>query len=221
MEDKQISLIFAARLLGYPEDDFPENARSMLEAAREAGSPLLTERLQETSRPLLSCPLKELREQYVWAFDWKEKTGLYLTAHELGDSRERGAALILLQQIIKDAGFAPAAGELADYMPLLYELLAVRPDHVHVRALELRLAVATKRICEHLAEDNPYRELLRHLVADVFGEPSEEDVRRLTEKREQADQGELPYPILYGMDDSRPNGSGFIVFPKMQLNEWG
>lgn len=73
MEDKQISLIFAARLLGYPEDDFPETARSMLEAAREAGSPLLTERLQETSRPLLSCPLKELREQYVWAFDWKEK----------------------------------------------------------------------------------------------------------------------------------------------------
>lgn len=121
MEDKQISLIFAARLLGYPEDDFPETARSMLEAAREAGSPLLTERLQETSRPLLSCPLKELREQYVWAFDWKEKTGLYLTAHELGDSRERGAALILLQQIIKDAGFAAAEGELADYMPLLYE----------------------------------------------------------------------------------------------------
>ncbi|RRJ64514.1 nitrate reductase molybdenum cofactor assembly chaperone [Paenibacillus oralis] len=207
MEAKQISLMFAARLLGYPEDDFPETARSMVEAVREAGGPLLAERLQEASHPLLSCPLKELREQYVWSFDWKEKTGLYLTAHELGDSRERGAALILLQQIIKDAGFAAAAGELADYMPLLYELLAVRPDHVHVRALELRLAVATKRVCEHLAEDNPYRQLLHHLVADVFGEPSEEDVRRLTQKREQADQGELPYPILYGLDGTARTGT--------------
>lgn len=85
----------------------------------------------------MSVPPEELREIYVWTFDWKEKTRLYLTAHELGDSRERRAALILLQHIVRDAGFMMPSGELCDFIPLLYELLAVRSDHVHVRALEL------------------------------------------------------------------------------------
>ncbi|GJM72488.1 hypothetical protein HMSSN036_47040 [Paenibacillus macerans] len=62
----------------------------MLEAVREAGSPLLTERLQETSRPLLSCPLKELREQYVWAFDWKEKPDCISPRMSLGTAGSAG-----------------------------------------------------------------------------------------------------------------------------------
>ncbi|MGG6312110.1 nitrate reductase molybdenum cofactor assembly chaperone [Paenibacillus macerans] len=212
LEAKQISLSVAARLLGYPEDDFHASLKELIEAVLEAGDPALNTQLEAAIRPLLSCPLKELREQYVWTFDWKDKTGLYLTAHELGDSRDRGAALILLQHIISDAGFAASNGELADYMPLLYELLALRPEHVHVRALELRLAVATKRVAEHLEQDSPYRELFRHLMQDVFGEPAEEDIRRLEQKREQADLDVLPYPILYGMDGTARTGTDLPQF---------
>ncbi|MDU2240301.1 MAG: nitrate reductase molybdenum cofactor assembly chaperone [Paenibacillus sp.] len=207
MEAKRIGLAVAARLLGYPDDSYPEVLKETVDAVSDVEDCALKNRLEAAIRPLESLPLRELREQYVWTFDWKEKTGLYLTAHELGDSRERGAALILLQHIIGDAGFAASAGELADYMPLLYELLAIRPDHVHVRALELRLAVATKRVAGHLAEDSPYRELFAYLMEDVFGEPSEEDIRRLEAKREQADLDELPYPILYGMDGTARTGT--------------
>lgn len=207
MEAKRIGLAVAARLLGYPDDAFPEALKETVEVVTDVEDSALKHRLEAAIRPLEALPLRELREQYVWTFDWKEKTGLYLTAHELGDSRERGAALILLQHIIGDAGFAAAAGELADYMPLLYELLAMRPDHVHVRALELRLAVATKRVADHLPGDSPYRELFAYLMEDVFGEPSEEDIRRLEAKREQADLDELPYPILYGMDGTARTGT--------------
>ncbi|MGP0585220.1 nitrate reductase molybdenum cofactor assembly chaperone [Paenibacillus timonensis] len=207
MEAKRIGLAVAAKLLGYPDDVYPEILRETAEAVSEVEDLTLKSRLETVIQPLQSLPLRELREQYVWTFDWKEKTGLYLTAHELGDSRERGAALILLQHIIGDAGFVAAAGELADYMPLLYELLAMRPDHVHVRALDLRLAVATKRVADHLPEDSPYRELFVYLMEEVFGEPTEEDIRRLEAKREQADLDELPYPILYGMDGTALTGT--------------
>ncbi|MUG87411.1 nitrate reductase molybdenum cofactor assembly chaperone [Paenibacillus timonensis] len=207
MEAKRIGLVVAAKLLGYPDDVYPEILRETAEAVSEVEDLTLRSRLETVIRPLQSLPLRELREQYVWTFDWKEKTGLYLTAHELGDSRERGVALILLQHIIGDAGFVAAAGELADYMPLLYELLAMRPDHVHVRALDLRLAVATKRVADHLPEDSPYREVFAYLMEEVFGEPSEEDIRRLEAKREQADLDELPYPILYGMDGTARTGT--------------
>ncbi|GIP47178.1 hypothetical protein J53TS2_07690 [Paenibacillus sp. J53TS2] len=207
MEAKRIGLVVAAKLLGYPDDVYPEILRETAEAVSEVEDLTLRSRLETVIRPLQSLPLRELREKYVWTFDWKEKTGLYLTAHELGDSRERGAALILLKHIIGDAGFVAAAGELADYMPLLYELLAMRPDHVHVRALDLRLAVATKRVADHLPEDSPYREVFAYLMEEVFGEPSEEDIRRLEAKREQADLDELPYPILYGMDGTARTGT--------------
>ena len=50
--------------------------------------------------PLFEMSEKELQELYVETFDYKEKTNLYLTAHELGDSRKRGAALIKLQKLI-------------------------------------------------------------------------------------------------------------------------
>lgn len=212
MEAKRIGLAVAARLLGYPDDGFPEVLKETAEVVSGLDDHALKHRLEAAIRPLQSLSLRELREVYVWTFDWKEKTGLYLTAHELGDSRDRGAALILLQHIIDDAGFRAAGGELADYMPLLYELLAIRPDHVHVRALELRLAVATKRIADHLPEDSPYFELFACLMEEVFGEPSEEDIRRLEAKREQADLDELPYPILYGMDGTARAGTDPMYF---------
>ncbi|GJM79873.1 hypothetical protein HMSSN139_23690 [Paenibacillus sp. HMSSN-139] len=104
MEAKRIGLAVAARLLGYPDDSYPEVLKETVDAVSDVEDCALKNRLEAAIRPLESLPLRELREQYVWTFDWKEKTGLYLTAHELGDSRERGAALILLQHIIGDAG---------------------------------------------------------------------------------------------------------------------
>lgn len=213
MDTKSMMLAVTSRMLGYPDDQFLETRPEMLEAIRSGiDDPVLRGRVEQALESLYAIPLKELRELYVWTFDWKDKTGLYLTAHELGDSRERGSALILLQHIVQDAGFSLTNGELSDYIPMLFELLALRSDHIHVRALELRLAVASKRIRDNLAEDSPYRELFRILMSEVFKEPSEEDVRRLESKREVADLDELPYPILFGMDGTARSDTGLPVY---------
>ncbi len=213
MESKSVMLAATARMLGYPDDQFTEMRSDMLDAIRSGiEDPILRERLERALESLYTIPLKELQELYVWTFDWKDKTGLYLTAHELGDSRERGAALILLQHIVQDAGFSLTNGELSDYIPMLFELLALRPDHVHVRALELRLAVACKRIRDNLDEDSPYGELFGILMTEVFEEPSEEDIRMLESKREVADLDELPYPILYGMDGTARSDTGLPTY---------
>jgi nitrate reductase molybdenum cofactor assembly chaperone NarJ/NarW len=213
MGHKPVLLAACARLLGYPAEDFQDTKEELLTAVREeTENDELVNRLAQAVEALFSGPLRELQETYVWTFDWKEKTGLYLTAHELGDNRERGAALILLQHIVRDAGFTPPSGELCDFIPLLYELLAVRSDHVHVRALELRLAAATERIRKHLSEDSPYSGLLNFLMTDVFEVPTEEEIRMLESKRESADLDELPYPILFGMDGTARSDSDLSVY---------
>lgn len=84
MDTKSMMLAVTSRMLGYPDDQFLETRPEMLEAIRSGiDDPVLRGRVEQALESLYAIPLKELRELYVWTFDWKDKTGLYLTAHEL------------------------------------------------------------------------------------------------------------------------------------------
>ncbi|MBA9085596.1 nitrate reductase delta subunit [Fontibacillus solani] len=214
-EEKRFILAAVARLIGYPDHRFPDERDEILLAIPEW--PLgddLRQGLSLALSQLCGNTVMELQELYVTTFDMKEDTGLYLTAMELGDSRDRGAALILLKNIVADAGFTPAYGELADYIPALYELLAVSNDNVHIKALERRLSVATKKIADYLPDGHPYKSCFSILVNDVFDEPTAEDIEKLTHTREAADIEDLPYPVLYGMDGM---ARGDISMPGMNF----
>ncbi|OPA73332.1 nitrate reductase molybdenum cofactor assembly chaperone [Paenibacillus selenitireducens] len=215
-EQQRKILAVASRVVGYPEDTFSSERQILLQAIHEeVEQEELKHKLVQALEPLYALSLQELQEQYVQTFDWKEKTGLYLTAHELGDSRDRGAALILLQHIIADAGYEPAAGELADYIPALYELIAVAPDNVHLKALQRRLAVATNRIAGLLSEEHPYAPIFHMVLDDVLGKPSAEDIQKLDQSREQTDLEDMPYPILYGMDGMAKTDNAPLPHMKM------
>lgn len=211
MNDEQRFILAAvSRVTGYPADGFQEELEEIIAAidSEDALSGAIRGELTTALEQLRRLPLKELQETYVAAFDLKEATGLYLTAHELGDSRDRGSSLILLQHIMADAGFETADGELADYMPALYELVAAAPDNVHLRALQRRLAVAAQRIAEHLPKGHPYLPFFVIAIRHVFGVPTEEDVRKLEQSREKTDLADMPYPLLYGMDGMARSDAG-------------
>ena len=90
-------------------------------------------------------------------------------------------------------------GELVDYIPLLYEYLAEAPaENRQYQKLAQRLANATQYLLNHLPQGNPYRGVFSLLMRYVFDQPTEEDMRRLEEQREEADLGEMPYPIQFG-----------------------
>ncbi|MDQ0300343.1 nitrate reductase delta subunit [Salibacterium salarium] len=191
-------LVIASRLLHYPEDSFPNLEKEILECIdenmekqdwREKGKSILA--------PLRSLSDKGRKEIYVSTFDLKSKLGLYLTAHEFGDSAKRGPALIKLQKNINEAGFEREKGELADYIPMLLEFLAVCPDKFDNERLVRRLAVALQYMCEHIADDNPYAPILHLLNNLVFPEPTQEEIENIKFEREEADLEELPYPIMY------------------------
>ena len=150
-------------------------------------------------RPLYEMSLLERQELYVETFDYKEKTSLYMTSHELGDSRNRGVALIELQEMIRANGFERTDGELADYMPMLLEYLAVMPEHVQHQSEQLgrRVTCAIHHIMKHLPENNPYKGILQVLQQHVFGSPTDEEIAQFTKERENTDLDPLPYPMMY------------------------
>ncbi len=197
-EQERTILVIGSRLLAYPDDNFINEQIDISECINDnITSPELQKELNKALKSFYRLSPEELKKLYVSTFDLKAKHGLYLTAHELGDSSKRGAAFIRLQKIISNAGFERVDDELADYIPMLFEFLAVAPDSQDNDRLVRRLAVALKRIISSLPLDNPYYNILYILRKNVFPEPTKEEIAKLEFEREDADLEELPYPIMY------------------------
>jgi nitrate reductase molybdenum cofactor assembly chaperone NarJ/NarW len=198
MDEAKVILLTLSRILNYPNKDFIEERLSINESLNEELSDKkIRKEVVKNLSPLYELNLKELQELYVETFDYKEQTNLYLTAHELGDSRKRGAALIKLQKLIYENGFEYEGQELADFIPMLLELVAVAPEGKDLIFLSRRLAFAINRLVNNLPESNPYHNAIGLLMKYVFEVPNREEIILLENDREEADLDELPYPMMY------------------------
>lgn len=191
----------AARLLAYPDRSLwmllPEIEAYLHELP--ASDSVTT--LVAVAERLHGMGVADLEARYVATFDFNESAALYLTAHELGDSRRRGQALVELRTLLRAAGFEEATEELPDYLPLLLEFLAHTPVvpadmRVPIDTLERRMAAVCERISTHLDADDPYRNVFVALH-DVLPAPAEANPEQHFTQREQADTGEMPYPLRY------------------------
>jgi nitrate reductase delta subunit len=211
-DTRRAVFLAASRLLSYPDRAtwtlLPEIAAYLRElpgggAAEDAGDADAVALLARVADRLYAgdggADDAGREERYVATFDFHEPASLYLTAHELGDSRRRGQALIELRALLRTAGFEETGDELPDYLPLLLEFLAnapadTPPDMVHT--LEQRLASVCARIQEHLDVSVPYRDVFVALLK-TLPEPAEPDPEKRFTRREKADTGEMPYPLHY------------------------
>lgn len=199
MEHQECAVLaIASRLLSYPEKNIQEEQSLIEEGIKEnIYNSALRLKLMIASSSILDLSEQERKETYVWTFDLKSKLGLYLTAHEFGDSNKRGAALIQLQKTISKAGFERVEGELADYIPMLLEYVAISTEDMDNDRLVRRLAVAISRMRNSIAGDNPYAVILYVLMEFVFPEPTAAEIDKLEFEREEADLENMPYPIMY------------------------
>jgi nitrate reductase delta subunit len=119
----QVAYAVASALLAYPGaellDALPE-MRSALSAPHRSVLAPLFEYLQ-------GGDLIELQENYVDTFDRRRAHSLHLFEHILGDSRDRGQAMIDLRDEYLRHGLEPDTSELPDYVPLFLEFLAQIP----------------------------------------------------------------------------------------------
>ncbi|TRM11887.1 nitrate reductase molybdenum cofactor assembly chaperone [Lentibacillus cibarius] len=193
---QQIVLMAASRLLSYPTREDLRDVQVMVETME--GPEAVKRTARDAAASICRMPLHDLQELYVETFDMNEKLSLYLSAHEFGDSPKRGAALIKLQKTVSQAGYERVGKELADYIPMLYELIAVTSDEINHERLLSRLGAVTQRIFNQVPETSPYHLVFSMLMQEVFETPSQSDLEKMEQEREEADLEELPYPIMYG-----------------------
>ncbi len=163
-----------AHLLRYPDAELRAHlgelrdalhAERALSAARLGELDALVARLQ--SRPGLKS-----EADYVELFDRGRRTALHLFEHVLGDSRDRGQAMIDLTRTYEAAGLMLAAGELPDHLPVALEFASTQPP-AQARDFLKEIAHILRTIFSALlARRSGYASVLAALL-DLAGEKAE------------------------------------------------
>lgn len=168
-------------LLTYPSQD-------LIAAAPEFVTVLDSENLvPAVQRDALDALIKEvatgelydLQERYGLLFDRTRSLALHLFEHVHGESRDRGQAMVDLKTLYEDAGFAIAANELPDFVPLFLEFLSTQSvtaardllgQPIHI------LAAMAERLGRRKSS---YKAIFDALVAIVAEAPQQEIVDSL------------------------------------------
>lgn len=116
-------------LLTYPDQRLIEAADDILHALDV--EQWLPEKSLTGIRTLLAhlrtSDLYDAQEDYVLLFDRTPSLSLHLFEHVHGDSRDRGAAMVDLDMVYREAGLHNASDETPDYLPLFLEYLSILP----------------------------------------------------------------------------------------------
>lgn len=116
-------------LLDYPRDELWQHGEELLEACDDpALSPARRRQLQTFVRDLLATDPLDAQDRWLATFDRGRSMSLLVFEHIHGESRDRGQAMVDLIDAYRKNGFELDARELPDYLPLLLEYLAHRPQ---------------------------------------------------------------------------------------------
>lgn len=135
-------------LLAYPDEELVAALPELREASAALPRPE-----QRALEPLLdtlaTTPLPELRRSYVETFDFDRRCALHLTYHTHGDRRQRGLELVRLKRRYAEAGLPFESSELPDYLPVLLEFAALRPEAGEELLTSLRVPLELVRAALH------------------------------------------------------------------------
>jgi len=172
-------LVLLARLLEYPEDD------GLLAHLDEAGALLEAGSLSGRSREGLGAFLSWMREtdslvvqeSYVEQVDRNRRGSLHLFEHIHGESRDRGGAMIDLQEFYAQRGAPLAEGELPDFLPVILEFAAGAPEREAKEFLAELAPVVARLVAEHARRGSLWAPVLE-AVLEVCG-GSVDDARKV------------------------------------------
>jgi len=126
----QKTLKVLSALLTYPVEEL-KSAVPELRLALDAEKALPANQIEGIKRLLAECEtndLFDLQEHYILLFDRTRSLSLHLSEHVHGESRDRGQAMVDLQQLYESHGLSFASTELPDFLPLFLEFASTIPD---------------------------------------------------------------------------------------------
>lgn len=123
--------------------------------------------------------LLDCQERYVALFDRGRFLSLHIFEHVHGESRDRGQAMVNLQQLYQSHGFELTVRELPDYIPLFLEFLAQLDSREQAMQLLRDAMPVLSLLGARLAERGSEFHAIFDALADLAGEPDDiADIRQ-------------------------------------------
>lgn len=212
-----LTLKVISALLHYPDDAVVGHVDELREALREEGV-VSGERLAAIEahlQRLANEDLLDAQAEYVETFDRGRARSLHLFEHVHGESRDRGQAMVELQNVYRENGFDIDVPELPDYLPLFLEFLSSRPPEEALGWLE-EVVHLIELLHARLAEEgSSYAALVAPLLELAGVDTDDAEVRARIAQEERDDTPEaldrvwMEDPVTFGADSGdfgvRPN----------------
>jgi nitrate reductase delta subunit len=168
-------------LLSYPTAEIQAAAGAISETVdhEPAISAAVRVKLHDLIEEIATGDLYDLQERYVLLFDRTRSLSLHLFEHVHGESRDRGQAMVDLQNLYAGSGLEIGAAELPDFIPLFLEFLATRPSaeaHEHLGQPAHILSALAERLRKRKSR---YEAVFRALISLAAAAPREDDVANL------------------------------------------
>ncbi|QIL81999.1 nitrate reductase molybdenum cofactor assembly chaperone [Diaphorobacter sp. HDW4A] len=159
-----------ARLLAYPDAQLFGELTPMVDALRmeQALPRARIDEIEQLCSHLATLGEWEAQARYVDLFDRGHKTSLHLFEHVHGDSRERGPALVDLQQTYEKAGLMFDANELPDHLPVVLEFASTQPPEIAEEFLGEMVEILNAIFSALVHKDSPYASVIA-AVLEVAG----------------------------------------------------
>lgn len=161
-ESLRLTLRALARLVGYPDAELRAQMPDLIDALRlEQILPAARVReLEALCRQVCALEPYEAEARYVDTFDRGRQTSLHLFEHVHGDSRDRGPALIDLQQTYERAGLFFDAPELPDHLAVVLEFASTQPPAIAQEFLGEMAHILNALFTALLERGNPYASVI-------------------------------------------------------------
>ncbi|MDK8658452.1 nitrate reductase molybdenum cofactor assembly chaperone [Corynebacterium sp. MSK204] len=135
-DQRRIVAMAVSVLLNYPGEDIFDRLSVVEDQVDDLPLAIVTDFINfaEWAR---SIGPRGLEEHYVETFDQRRRCALYLSYFAVGDTRQRGMAILSFRQQLESLGFEISDEELPDHLCVVLEALAMSEGDTHERAVEL------------------------------------------------------------------------------------
>jgi len=159
MNQKQKVYSLVSTLLQYPESEWKKELQN-LDVVHEFPDESIRMPILRFLTYVKNTSFHNLCENYVYTFDFYDKTTLYLTHTVFKDNRDRGTVLSQMRRQMMELGMEFTTEELPDYLPLILEFASIVPEKDSAKILNLHLRSIKNLELELQGIDSPYRYLV-------------------------------------------------------------
>ncbi|ANE03757.1 nitrate reductase molybdenum cofactor assembly chaperone [Corynebacterium crudilactis] len=162
---RRIVFMLNSLLLDYPEEGFVDKLDAVEAQLDALPLPVAAQVVEFIDAARISGP-RAMQETYVETFDQRRRCSLFLSYYAVGDTRQRGTAILAFRQTLQQLGFESQRDELPDHLCVVLEAAALAEPSLFDAATEVLAAHRDGIEVLRAALDNldsPYRFLVTSL----------------------------------------------------------